>query len=153
MRACLSVTPRCPMRHGRKREIASPPLRHDRSVSPDEIAPDDFDDLVRAALDQLPDEAAALVADMAVIVREEPDADEAAPGTLLLGTFRGVPHTATGSRVPGSLPDLITLFRIPILLVCGAREEVAPRVLKVLGHEVGHALGLSEGELRALGWF
>ncbi len=122
-------------------------------MNPDEIPPDAFDDLVRDALDQLPDEAAALVADMAVVVREEPGPDEAAPGTLLLGSFRGIPHTATGSRVPGSLPDLITLFRVPILAVCTTREDVAPRVLKVLGHEVGHALGLSEGELRAHGWF
>ena len=121
-------------------------------MSPDEIGPEAFDDLVRDALDQLPEEAASLVADMAVVVREQPDQDEVEPGTLLLGSFRGVPHTATGSRVPGSLPDLITLFRIPILRVCDRREDVAPRVLKVLGHEVGHALGLTEGELRARGW-
>lgn len=121
-------------------------------MSPDEIPPDAFDEMVRDALDQLPDEAAALVADMAVVVREAPDPDEAEPGALLLGSFRGVPHTAIGSRIPGSLPDLITLFRIPILAVCAGREDVAPRVLKVLGHEVGHALGLSEGELRARGW-
>lgn len=88
-----------------------------------------------------------------MVVREEPEPGEVAPGRLLLGTFRGIPHTAAGGRVPGSLPDLITLFRVPILAVCRTREEVAPRVLKVLGHEVGHALGLSEGELRSLGWF
>ena len=122
-------------------------------MHPDEIGPDEFDDLVRDALDQLPDEAAALVREIAVVVREEPEPGEAAPGVLLLGTFRGVPHTAHGGRVPGSLPDLITLFRLPILTVCRSREEVAPRVLKVLGHEVGHALGLSEEQLRALGWF
>lgn len=119
----------------------------------DTIGPDAFDDLVRDALDQLPDEAAALVAEIAVVVREEPEPGDADPGTLLLGTFRGIAHTRTGSRVPGSLPDVITLYRRPILEVCRTPEEVAPRVLKVLGHEVGHALGLSEGQLRAYGWF
>ncbi|CAN5625467.1 metallopeptidase family protein [soil metagenome] len=121
-------------------------------MDPAAIDPDAFDDLVRAALDQLPEEAGALVAEIAIVVREEPGPGEVAPGTLLLGTFRGVPHTATGSRIPGSLPDLITLYRLPILAVCATREDVAPRVLRVLGHEVGHALGLSEGELRAHGW-
>jgi predicted Zn-dependent protease with MMP-like domain len=29
---------------------------------------------------------------------------------------------------------------------------VAPRVRKVLVHEVGHAMGIEEDELRALGW-
>ena len=62
------------------------------------------------------------------------------------------PHTVAGTRVPGSLPDLVTLYRIPILAVCETREDVAPRVLKVLGHEVGHAFGLDEAQLRAHGW-
>ena len=121
-------------------------------MNPDEIPPDAFDELVRDALDQLPDEAAALVANIAVVVREQPEPDEVTPGQLLLGTFRGIARTRVGGRVPGSLPDVITLYRLPILRVCRNADEVAPRVLKVLGHEVGHALGLSEGQLRAYGW-
>ena len=122
-------------------------------MSPDDLPPDAFDDLVRDALDQLPDEAAALVAHIAVVVREQPEPGEAPAGQLLLGTFRGIAHTRVGGRVPGSLPDVITLYRLPILAVCRNVDEVAPRVLKVLGHEVGHALGLSEGQLRAYGWY
>ena len=122
-------------------------------MNPDAVPPDVFDDLVRDALDQLPDEAAALVAHIAVVVREEPEPGEVAPGTLLLGLFRGIAHTRAGGRVPGSLPDVITLYRKPILTVCRNVDEVAPRVLKVLGHEVGHALGLSEEQLRAYGWY
>jgi predicted Zn-dependent protease with MMP-like domain len=121
-------------------------------VLADVIGPDEFDELVRDALDQLPDEAARLVANIAVVVREDPEPEDVSPGSLLLGTFRGIAHTRTGSRVPGSLPDVITLYRRPILTVCRTPDEVAPRVLKVLGHEVGHALGLSEGQLRAYGW-
>jgi predicted Zn-dependent protease with MMP-like domain len=121
-------------------------------VHPDEIPPDMFDEMVRDALDQLPDEAAALVAHIAVVVREQPEPDEVTRGQLLLGTFRGIAHTRAGGRVPGSLPDVITLYRVPILTVCRTPDEVAPRVLKVLGHEVGHALGLSEEQLRAYGW-
>ena len=121
-------------------------------MKPDDIPPDAFDDLVRNALDQLPDEAASLVANIAVVVREQPEPEDVKPGELLLGTFRGIARTRAGGRVPGSLPDVITLYRLPILRVCRSADEVAPRVLKVLGHEVGHALGLSEEQLRAYGW-
>ena len=119
----------------------------------DAIGPDAFDQLVREALDRLPAEALELVQEIAVVVREEPERDEVEPGTLLLGSFRGVPHTRAGGRVAGTLPDLITLFRKPILAVCDGPDDVAPRVLKVLGHEVGHAFGLGEAQLRELGWF
>lgn len=122
-------------------------------MNADELGPEAFDELVRQAMDQLPDEAIALIGDMAVVVREQPDPEDVTPGQLLLGTFRGVAHTRTGSRVPGSLPDLITLYRRPILAVCATVDDVPARVLKVLGHEVGHALGLSEGQLREHGWF
>ena len=84
-------------------------------MNPDEIPPDAFDELVRNALDQLPDEAAALVAHIAVVVREQPEPAGVTPGQLLLGTFRGIAHTRVGGRVPGSLPDVITLYRLPIL--------------------------------------
>jgi predicted Zn-dependent protease with MMP-like domain len=122
-------------------------------VDPDVIPAHVFDDMVRDALDRLPDAAARLVAEMAVVVREEPEPEDVTPGQLLLGTFRGFAHTRLGSRVPGSLPNVITLYRRPILSVCRTSDDVAPRVLKVLGHEVGHALGLSEQQLRDYGWF
>ncbi len=121
-------------------------------MDPDAIGPEAFDQLVRDALDQLPDEALELVAEIAVVVREDPEPDATEPGQLLLGMFRGIEHTRTGGRVPGSLPDVITLYRRPILAVCRTPDEVGPRVLKVLGHEVGHAFGLSEAQLRAHGW-
>nr|WP_300052520.1 metallopeptidase family protein [uncultured Nocardioides sp.] len=61
-------------------------------------------------------------------------------------------RTSHYGRAPGTLPDTITLYRNPILAVCEHPEDVAPRVRKVLVHEVGHAMGIEEDELRALGW-
>lgn len=113
---------------------------------------DEFEGFVTQAIDALPDWLAPIVAEMAILVEDRPAPGEHGDGTLLLGLFRGIPRTRYGRRVPGSLPDTITLYRIPILSVCRSPEEVPGRVLKVLGHEVGHAMGLSEHRLRELGW-
>jgi predicted Zn-dependent protease with MMP-like domain len=122
-------------------------------VRADLVPPDEFDEIVQQALDRLPDEAIELIQNVAVLVREEPLPSERVPGRRLFGLYRGVPRTRSGDRVPGSLPDTITLYRRAILSDCATVEEVPDRVMKVLGHEVGHAFGLSEAQLRAYGWY
>jgi predicted Zn-dependent protease with MMP-like domain len=110
-----------------------------------------FESMVADALDELPDSVAAVLTETVVLVEDEPATDRVPDGVLLLGQYRGVPRTRHGGRVAGTLPDTITLYRLPILRVCASPEEVGGRVLKVLGHEVGHAMGMSEERLRA-GW-
>lgn len=109
--------------------------------------------MVVDALDSLPEFLVPMMREIAVLVEDEQPAVDRKPGQLLLGVFRGNPWTTQGGRIPGTLPPTITLYRIPILAVCRRPEDVAPRVLKVLGHEVGHAVGLGESALRELGWY
>ena len=110
-----------------------------------------FEEMVSDALDSLPDWVARVVSEIAVLVDDEQPEDERKPGVLLLGLYRGVPRTTHYGRAPGTLPDTITLYRIPIVEVCARVEDVPGRVRTVLMHEVGHAMGLSEARLRELG--
>lgn len=122
-------------------------------MSPVQMGVEAFEDLVRDALDALPEWTAPVLEEIAVLVRDQPGPGATAPGTTLLGIFRGFPVTAQGGRVPGSVPSTITLYRLPILAACRTPDEVGERVLKVLGHEVGHAMGIGERRLRELGWY
>ncbi|MDQ4055767.1 MAG: metallopeptidase family protein [Actinomycetota bacterium] len=122
-------------------------------MDPGSVPAEEFEALVVEALDSLPEFVVPMMREIAVLIEDEQPADERQPGLLLLGVFRGVPWTARGGRVPGTLPSTITLYRIPILAVCRRPEEVPPKVFKVLGHEDGHAVGLGESALRDLGWY
>jgi predicted Zn-dependent protease with MMP-like domain len=122
-------------------------------MDPRLMPPEKFEPLVVEALDALPDWVMPVVSEIVVLVEDEQPAADASPGVMLLGLYRGFPRTRYSGRPSGSLPDTITLYRIPILLTAPRPEDVPARVLKVLGHEVGHALGLSEARLRELGWY
>ena len=69
---------------------------------------EDFEDAVRDALDLIPDELAARMDDVVVLVEDDaPDGDPE-----LLGLYEGVPLTERdGWWAAGSLPDRITVFR------------------------------------------
>lgn len=122
-------------------------------MGPESVSTEEFEAMVEDALDSLPKSVAPMMREIAVLVEDEQPAEDRKGGQLLLGVFRGIPWTARGGRIPGTLPSTITLYRIPILAVCRRPEDVPGRVLKVLGHEVGHAVGLGEPALRDLGWY
>jgi predicted Zn-dependent protease with MMP-like domain len=121
-------------------------------MDPAAVPLDAFEAMVVDALDSLPDWVLPVVSEIAVLVEDEQAASERRLGVLLLGRYRGVPRTSHYGRAPGTLPDTITLYRVPIVEVCARLEDVPARVRTVLVHEVGHAMGMSESELRELGW-
>lgn len=121
-------------------------------MDPAEVSADDFERLVGEELDGFPQWVREAVADVAVLVEDRPAPGASPRGGLLLGLFRGIPLTRTGARVPGSLPNTITLYRLPILATTPDPADLRARVRTILGHEIGHALGLPESRLRALGW-
>ena len=122
-------------------------------MGPESVSVAEFEAMVVGAIDSLPEFVAPMLREIAILVEDEQPAAGRVDGQLLLGVFRGTPWTAHGGRVSGTLPPTITLYRIPILAVCRRLDDVPARVLKVLGHEVGHAVGLTESVLRELGWY
>jgi predicted Zn-dependent protease with MMP-like domain len=109
---------------------------------------EEFEEAVGDALDLIPDELARLMSNVAVLVADEPSADE----PDLLGLYEGVPLTERdGWWDAGSLPDRITIFKGPLTRLCEDREELLDEIAVTVVHEVAHHFGISDERLVELG--
>jgi len=116
----------------------------------------EFEQIASAEWERVPDRFKQKITNLALLieddvsdtVREEEGLEE---GESLLGLYHGIPLTERGSEygVGGTLPDTITLYRLPILEEASEmdrafRDAVRIVVRETLWHEVGHYFGLPE---------
>ncbi|HWJ65520.1 MAG TPA: metallopeptidase family protein [Nocardioides sp.] len=116
---------------------------------PVEMSPEDFDALVDAALDEIPEDLARLVHNVVVLVEDEPPEGE--PDDLL-GLYDGVALTERDSSLMPHLPDRIFLFRGPLLEMCEDVEDLAEEVRITVVHEIAHHFGIDDARLHDLGY-
>jgi predicted Zn-dependent protease with MMP-like domain len=125
-------------------------LEHAGPAGPDPL-PDPFETALAAAIERLPDEYRAQLATVAIVVADEPSADElAATGARgLLGLYRGVPRTVLGAG-HAAIPSVITLYRGPLQRVYRSPAALTAGVEETLRHELAHHLGISDARLDEL---
>ena len=116
---------------------------------PVEMDRDAFERLVERALDGIPDELAARVQNLVVLVEDDPPPDD----PDLLGLYEGTALTEAGADdgLPG-LPAQILVFRRPLLQMCASEEELEAEVRTTVVHEVAHHFGIDDARLHALGY-
>jgi predicted Zn-dependent protease with MMP-like domain len=114
-----------------------------------DMSREEFEDAVRDALDEIPEELADQMDNVVVLVEDDPPPDD----PELLGLYEGVPLTERGEFwAAGTLPDRITIFRRPTLAVCDSRDEVVDEVAVTVVHEIAHHFGIDDERLHQLGW-
>ena len=117
-----------------------------------------FEELVRDALDDLPEEFATRLENVEVIVEDEPSPELLRSMGLhprrdtLFGLYRGVPLGRRGVGYGGVLPDTITIFYRPLLRACVTPESIRRQVRITVIHEIAHFFGLDDAAIRALGY-
>lgn len=112
------------------------------------MSPERFDQLVDAAIDGIPDEIAALVDNVVVLVEDAAPVDD----PDLLGLYDGVALTDRAANHGGELPDRILVFRRNLLEMCETEEELVDEVRITVVHEVAHHFGIDDDHLHALGY-
>ena len=122
------------------------------------IGPEEFEALVREALDEIPAELAAYLENVAVVIEEEPsrallrDVGLNPRRDTLYGLYEGTPLDKRPHDFAGALPDRVTIFRGPLLRDFWRAEDVRREVRTTVVHEIAHFFGLDDRRIRRLGY-
>ncbi|MBY0511979.1 MAG: metallopeptidase family protein [Rhodospirillaceae bacterium] len=112
--------------------------------------------MARAALASLPEPMARMTEGVVLQVTEFPDDDVCEEMELetpfeIMGLYQGVSLAEKQVESSGSLPDMVFLYRRPILdYWCETGEDLNHIVRHVLIHEIGHHFGFSDEDMEAL---
>lgn len=130
------------------------------------LSPKEFEKLVAEAFALVPEKFSTKVSNVGLLIEDEPSDEvlrenNVPKGHTLYGLYRGVPLTARGDSygAGATLPDTITVFRMPILEAAaheagvevewGAptepmRRRIRAIVRDVIWHEIAHHFGMDE---------
>lgn len=68
---------------------------------------------------------------------------------MLLGLYEGIPKTKRGHYGIGpTLPDRITIFRYPILMISHSKAHAIDLIYDTVKHEIAHHFGMDEETVR-----
>lgn len=121
---------------------------------------EEFKRIAGEVWEAMPKRSRQKVENVALLVEDEPSEEVRTreglrEGETLLGLYHGVPNTERGSEygIAGTLPDTITLYRLPLLRegeeianerIRSLEEGVRIAVEETIWHEVGHYFGFGE---------
>ena len=117
---------------------------------------EDFIALAERALAAIPERLAREVRGVGIVVEDMPDDETLDDMGIesawdLTGLYRGIPlQSRSVSAIPHQ-PDMIFLYRQPILLEwVETGEDLSRLVRNVLVHEIAHHFGFSDADIEAL---
>jgi predicted Zn-dependent protease with MMP-like domain len=103
----------------------------------------ELEDLVLQALAELPREFRDRIANLAVVIEDEPP-----PGTHWLAVYQGTPLPQQSVFQGWSWPHKITIFRGPLRRLYGDDpQRFESEVRHVVRHEIAHYFGISDERL------
>jgi len=125
-------------------------------VSPVRFDPEEFEELVAAAVNELPEMFLEMLDNVDIVVEDWPDRHTLALAGLssryeLLGFYHGVPQTVRPHDYGNVAPDKISIYQRPIEAQCGSLAEARRLVGRVVRHEIAHHFGIDDDRLREIG--
>ena len=115
-----------------------------------------FETLVGQALESLPEQFAAALNNVEVVVEDWPDSYVLRLAGVrsrygLLGFYHGVPLTERTTYYNLVSPDKISIYRKPIEAQVSTDKELRELVRRVVLHELAHHFGIDDDRLHEIG--
>ena len=115
-----------------------------------------FEELVERALDEIPSPFAEVLAEVAIVIADEPShrqriENELGPDDTLYGLYEGVPRTEYQADFL-TIPNRITLFRLPLEEDFPDPLDLMDEVTVTVVHELAHHMGIDDDRLGELGY-
>lgn len=109
---------------------------------------EEFEQLVSAAIDNIPELYQEKLGNVNFRTEDEPSEDQRQKLGLrrcdaLFGLYEGVPLTGRGGATHSIVPDVITIFRTPMVDIFNSPESLKKQVYETVWHEVAHYYGLN----------
>ncbi|MDP9491456.1 MAG: metallopeptidase family protein [Actinomycetota bacterium] len=108
------------------------------------MRPEEFEEHVRAALDDVPAELARMLENVAIVVE-----DENAEEPDIFGWYDGLGPTRERA---GALPDRVVIYRLPLVESFSDPDELRREIRITVFYEIGHFFGIDEERIRELGY-
>lgn len=132
-----------------------PPAAHAKRFV---VTREQFAALVREVWEELPEPFARKLANTVLLVEDAPP-----PSLLrslgldpnrhtLFGLYRGVPLPRRGGTFGNCLPHTITVFYVPLVRRFPTKQRLRQEIERTIIHEVAHHFGMTEDEIRRLGY-
>jgi predicted Zn-dependent protease with MMP-like domain len=114
-----------------------------------------FERRVAEALETVPRRFRDAMANIAIVVEDEPSDDvlaemEVEPPDTLFGLYQGTPLTERQWAYGNVLPDRILLFQGPHEREAADEDDLILSIGETLIHEIGHYFGMSEEEIEEI---
>lgn len=117
----------------------------------------EFDDTVKRAIKDIPDEIQSHLENIVISVRMRPSREmleqlELPPFEEPLGFYWGASLMERSFFSPLDYPDTIFIFQKPLEEMCETIEELEEQIRITVVHEIAHYLGISDERLEELGY-
>ncbi len=114
-----------------------------------------FEEMVNDGIDSLDQKYVKKLKNVAIVTADYPTQEQMRKGGvrqngLLLGLYEGIPQTARGNNYSGVIPDKISIFKVPIMILSRDLDHMREQVKNTVWHEVAHHYGLGHGRIHEL---